>query len=227
MREFLLPYGKETLKAEIEEEHLAGVLVSELHDYKAPMEGSRLVQEALEHPIGTPRLCDMAIDKKKVVVISSDHTRPVPSHIIMHLILKEIRRGNPDAEITILISTGLHRETTREELESKFGPEITENETIIVHDCLQAETCISTNWQWKQTCWLRKDLLSPISLPDFQAVEKACFRAWPAVRRLCTTITRPLSTIPTPGPASLRATPFTMTCCTPPGWRDWTLSSMW
>lgn len=111
------------------------MLVSELHDYKAPMEGSRLVQEALEHPIGTPRLCDMAIDKKKVVVISSDHTRPVPSHIIMPLILKEIRRGNPDAEITILISTGLHRETTREELESKFGPEITENETIIVHDC--------------------------------------------------------------------------------------------
>lgn len=40
MREFLLPYGKETLKAEIEEEHLAGVLVSELHDYKAPMGGS-------------------------------------------------------------------------------------------------------------------------------------------------------------------------------------------
>ena len=134
MREFLLPYGKETLKAEIEEEHLAGVLVSELHDYKAPMEGTQLVQEALEHPIGTPRLCDMAIDKKKVVVISSDHTRPVPSRIIMPLILKEIRRGNPDADITILISTGLHRETTREELESKFGPEITEHETIIVHD---------------------------------------------------------------------------------------------
>ena len=63
MREFLLPYGKETLKAEIEEEHLAGVLVSELHDYKAPMGGARLVQEALEHPIGTTRLCDMAIDK--------------------------------------------------------------------------------------------------------------------------------------------------------------------
>ena len=135
MREFLLPYGKETLKAEIEEEHLAGVLVSELHDYTAPMGGAQLVQEALEHPIGTPRLCDMAIDKKKVVVISSDHTRPVPSRIIMPLILKEIRRGNPDADITMLISTGLPRETTREELESKFGTEITEHETIIVHDC--------------------------------------------------------------------------------------------
>lgn len=135
MREFLLPYGKGTLKAEIEENHLAGVLLSELHGYQAAKSGAELVQEAMEHPIGSPRLCDMAIGKKKIVVISSDHTRPVPSHIIMPLLLKEIRKGNPDAEITILISTGLHRETTREELEAKFGSEIMKNETIIVHDC--------------------------------------------------------------------------------------------
>ena len=55
--------------------------------YKAPKSGAELVQDALEHPIGTPRLCDMAAGKKKIVVISSDHTRPVPSHIMMPLIL--------------------------------------------------------------------------------------------------------------------------------------------
>ncbi|MCI8577181.1 MAG: nickel-dependent lactate racemase [Lachnospiraceae bacterium] len=142
MKGFLLPYGKERLKVDIGEEHLAGVLVSELHGYKAPMEGEQLVQEALEHPIGTPRLCDMAVGKNKIVVISSDHTRPVPSHIIMPLILKEIRRGNPDAQITIVISTGLHRETTREELEGKFGPEIMEKETIVVHDCDDQENLV-------------------------------------------------------------------------------------
>lgn len=135
MKEFMLPYGKETLKAEIEESHQAGVLLSELHSYKAPKSGSELVQEALEHPIGTPRLCDMAVGKKKIVVISSDHTRPVPSHIIMPLLLEEIRKGNPDAEITILISTGLHRLTTKDELEAKFGSEITNKEHIVVHDC--------------------------------------------------------------------------------------------
>ena len=32
-----------------------------------PWGAAQLVQEALEHSIGTPRLCDMAIDKKKVV----------------------------------------------------------------------------------------------------------------------------------------------------------------
>ncbi|HJC66254.1 MAG TPA: nickel-dependent lactate racemase [Candidatus Enterocloster excrementigallinarum] len=135
MKEFMLPYGKETLKAEIEESHLAGVLLSELHSYKAPKSGPELVQEALEHPIGTPRLCDMAVGKKKIVVISSDHTRPVPSHIIMPLLLAEIRKGNPEAEITILISTGLHRLTTKDELEAKFGPEIINKEHIVVHDC--------------------------------------------------------------------------------------------
>lgn len=128
MKEFLLPYGKEKLTAAIEEEHLAGVLLSELHSYKAPKSGSDLVQDALEHPIGTPRLCDMAVGKKNIVVISSDHTRPVPSHIMMPLILAEIRKGNPDADITILISTGLHRTTTQEELTDKFGPEIMANE---------------------------------------------------------------------------------------------------
>ncbi len=135
MKEFSLPYGKGTLKAEIEEDHLAGVLQSELHSYQAPESGAQLVQDALEHPIGTPRLCAMAEGKKKIVVISSDHTRPVPSHIIMPLLLAEIRKGNPDADITILVSTGLHRGTTKDELRSKYGSDIVDHEKIVVHDC--------------------------------------------------------------------------------------------
>ncbi len=41
------------------------MLLSELHSYKAPRAGAELVQDALEHPIGTPRLCDMAVGKKR------------------------------------------------------------------------------------------------------------------------------------------------------------------
>lgn len=135
MKEFQLPYGKEKLTAKIEESHLAGILISDLHRYTPPKSGSELVQEALEHPIGTPRLCDMAVGKQNIVIISSDHTRPVPSHIIMPLLLAEVRKGNPDANITILISTGLHRLTTADELRAKFGDEIYDKETFVVHDC--------------------------------------------------------------------------------------------
>ena len=129
------PYGKETLSLDIPQNRLSAVLTSEMHDYKPTISQEELVREALEHPIGTPKLSVMAEGKQKVVIIASDHTRPVPSKIIIPQMLAEIRKGNPNADITILISPGCHRETTREELVNKFGPEIVEQEKIVVHDC--------------------------------------------------------------------------------------------
>lgn len=129
------PYGKESLSIDIPQARLSAVLTSEMHHYQPALSQEELVREAMEHPIGTPKLSVMAEGKHKVVIIASDHTRPVPSKIIIPQMLSEIRKGNPDAEITLLISTGCHRETTREELLNKFGPEIMENEKIVVHDC--------------------------------------------------------------------------------------------
>ncbi|MBO7516708.1 MAG: DUF2088 domain-containing protein, partial [Spirochaetia bacterium] len=135
MKTIALPYGKGSLEFSVPEEHLAGILTPHLHEYVPEADGAELVYQALTHPIGTDRLCDLASGKKRIVVISSDHTRPVPSRIIMPLILKEIRLKNPGADITILIATGLHRATTRGELEEKFGSDIVKNEKIVVHDC--------------------------------------------------------------------------------------------
>jgi len=135
MANIRLPYGKEFLEAEISDERLNAVLESNINNYKPELSEIDLVREALENPIGTPKLRDMAKGKDKVVIIASDHTRPVPSKIIMPLMLEEIRTGNPDADITILISTGCHRETTKEELIEKFGQEIVANEKIHVHNC--------------------------------------------------------------------------------------------
>lgn len=135
MKTIKLPYGKEYMEANIPEERLNAVLVSGMHEYRPKKSQEELVQEAIENPIGTPRLKEIAKGKDKIVIISSDHTRPVPSKIIMPLMLAEIRKGNPDADITILISTGCHRGTTKEELVEKFGTEIVANEKIYVHDC--------------------------------------------------------------------------------------------
>ena len=73
-------------------------------------------------------------DAGKVLIITSDHTRPVPSKITMPLLLDEIRSMNPDVEIKILIATGFHRLTTTEEMINKFGRELVEKEEIINHD---------------------------------------------------------------------------------------------
>ena len=132
--ELILPYGKGHKNLQLADAQVQQVLTSKPAPQTSKTEQA-IVEKALHRPIGTKRLQDLAIHKEKIVIIASDHTRPVPSRILMPLILKEIRKGNPHAQITILIATGLHRETKREELIAKFGEEIVEKETIIVHDC--------------------------------------------------------------------------------------------
>ena len=133
MHTFSLPFGKEKIQFELPEEQVAGVLVSHAHEYKAPKSEAELVADALANPIGSPKLSELAKGKKNCVIISSDHTRPVPSHIIMPQLLAELRKENPDIDITILIATGMHRATTKEELIAKYGKEIAEHEKFVIH----------------------------------------------------------------------------------------------
>ena len=143
MHTFNLPFGKEKIKLELPEEQVAGVLVSHAHEYKAPKSEAELVADALANPIGSPKLSDLAKGKKNCVIISSDHTRPVPSHVIMPQLLAELRKGNPDIDITILIATGMHRATTKEELIAKYGKEIAEHEKFVIHVSRNDEDMVS------------------------------------------------------------------------------------
>ncbi len=143
MHTFTLPFGKEKIKLELPEEQVTGVLVSHAHEYKAPKSEAELVADALANPIGSPKLSELAKGKKNCVIISSDHTRPVPSHIIMPQLLAELRKGNPDIDITILIATGMHRATTKEELIDKYGKKIAEHEKFVIHVSRNDEDMVS------------------------------------------------------------------------------------
>lgn len=136
------PYGKESLSYDFSGERLCGVLTSALHEYVPAATGAELVREAMAKPIGSPTLRELARGKEKVVIIASDHTRPVPSKLIIPPMLREIREGNPHAHITILIATGCHRATGREELVAKFGEEIVEKERILIHDCADTHNLV-------------------------------------------------------------------------------------
>ena len=135
-----VPYGKGRISAEIPEENYLGTFTSGI-PHAAEEEGAA-VEDALDHPIGSPKLEELARNKRSAVVITSDHTRPVPSRIIMPRILKRLRRGSPGIDITILVATGFHRKTTREELIAKLGREIVEQEKIVVHDSSDASSLI-------------------------------------------------------------------------------------
>jgi nickel-dependent lactate racemase len=117
------------------EKRLEGILESRAHDFKPEANEEQLVKKALETPIASPRLRDLARDCNRIVIITSDHTRPVPTKIMAPLMLAEIRSGNPDADITFLVATGFHRASTQEELVDKFGEDLVKTEKIIIHNC--------------------------------------------------------------------------------------------
>ncbi|MCI6100501.1 MAG: nickel-dependent lactate racemase [Selenomonas sp.] len=143
MKSFSVPFGKEKITFSLPDEDVAGVLVSHAHEYVAKKSEEELVADALAHPIGSPRLSELAKGKKTCTIISSDHTRPVPSHVIMPQLLAELRKGSPDIDITILIATGMHRPTTHDELVAKYGAEIADHEKFVIHNSRKDEDMVS------------------------------------------------------------------------------------
>lgn len=134
MTKIKIPYHKQILEIEIEDKNLLGVLESKASEYKPALTQEEIVERALDNPIKSEKLEDLVKGKRDMVIITSDHTRPVPSKITMPILLKRIRKINPEIDIKILIATGFHRASTREELINKFGEDIVEKEQILIHD---------------------------------------------------------------------------------------------
>ncbi len=132
MIEAAVPCHKSMAVFRIPEENFQGIYSPK--NEPAAADPAAEVRRALTHPVGSPRLGEMAAKAKNCVIICSDHTRPVPSRYIIPAMLEELRSGNPEIGITLLVATGCHRETTREELILKFGQEIVEKEKIVIHD---------------------------------------------------------------------------------------------
>lgn len=143
MKEVLFPYGKEKISYQFEDDTLETVLLSQIGEYKPECSQEQLVERAMSAPLGSASLAELAKGKENIVIIASDHTRPVPSKLIIPPMLRQIREGNPSAKITILIATGCHRGTTKDELVAKFGQEIVENEHIYIHDCDEREKLVN------------------------------------------------------------------------------------
>ncbi len=137
METIQLPYGHGSLDLHVEEEQLEAVVRAQMGSLEPDPNEIEIVQHALQHPIGTPRLSELARGKDRIVLVTSDHTRAVPSRITLPLQLAEIRRGNPDADITILIATGLHRMTTEEEQRHMFGDALVDNEHIVCNNAFE------------------------------------------------------------------------------------------
>lgn len=113
-------YGGGTQSVELPEKNLMDVLVSN------PMEHLRRDKEAvdyaLRHPIGTPELQKLAKPGQRIAIITSDISRPVPSHKMLPAVLEELlAAGCAKENITVVFGLGSHRRHTDQERRTLAG----------------------------------------------------------------------------------------------------------
>jgi nickel-dependent lactate racemase len=108
-----IPYGKEKIKVNIPEPY--EILIPNKVSAK---DEDKLIEEALENPIGFESYDEFANDTNKLLVIINDATRPTPTAKILKYLLP-VLSSHPD--VKFLIATGVHRAPTEEEYRFIFG----------------------------------------------------------------------------------------------------------
>jgi len=141
---FELKYGKGTVEFEIAERNYMGSLLP--NEVAYDLTGVAEVERALQHPIGTPRLREIVKPGEKIVIITSDITRPMPSKVVLPPVLNELKEANVKAEdITIVLAVGSHRTHTEEEKRNLVGDMVYDSGIKVIdsdkNDCVNLGVC--------------------------------------------------------------------------------------
>ena len=130
-----LPVGDERFEVELDLP-AAQITVAEKSITRPPRELEDLSEEALQNPMGTPKLCEHDLKGKKVAIMVDDKTRPTPAYRIIPYVLKELKQaGVHDDDISFVAASGEHFPImNREELVQKVGVETVERYHVIAHD---------------------------------------------------------------------------------------------
>lgn len=84
--------------------------------------GPEAVRRALRRPIGTKELWEIVHPGEKIVIVTSDVTRPLPSHKILPLVMDELYgAGCNAADVTVVFALGSHRRHTEKEMRALVG----------------------------------------------------------------------------------------------------------
>lgn len=120
---FKYGFGKGYKEFDIDEKNILKELRQ--NEVKVNLTGEAEVRRALENPIGTGRLFEIVKPGEKIVIITSDITRPMPSRVVLPPLLEELSKAGVSFEdITIVFALGSHRKHTEEEKKYLVGEDV-------------------------------------------------------------------------------------------------------
>lgn len=133
-----LPYGEGYKDLELADEHILEIITPK--SYPATDSAETLIHHALQNPLDSPRLKDIAKKRQTVVIVVDDYTRPCPTQLMLPHVIKELQSaGIKNTDITILIATGTHTPPDKTRINKILGEEIATTYHIISNTDPDAE----------------------------------------------------------------------------------------
>jgi nickel-dependent lactate racemase len=123
-----IPYGHEMMEL-----NLDGKSIQEVSPKNISF-ADDLLTDSLSHPNGRSSLETFVQERKRLLVVINDHTRPFVTKVLRKLPLK-------DSEVTTIVATGSHRPPTTQELALLFGGDAPPyGGRVTIHDSCNAHT---------------------------------------------------------------------------------------
>lgn len=117
---YQLGYGKSKINVNIPNEYSQNILTA--NSVCEGLTGIDEIKRAVINPIGTDRLSNIVKEGEKIVIITSDITRPMPSYLVLPEILNELYLGGIKKEdIIIVFALGSHRSHSEDEMRGLAG----------------------------------------------------------------------------------------------------------
>ncbi len=138
MKQIEIGFSKTGTSFEIDEANLAGILMP--NEVAYDLVGEAEVRRALKDPIGKAPLCTYDLAGKKIVIVTSDISRPMPSYKVLPALLDELNAaGAKDEDVTVVFALGSHRGHTEEEMRHLVSDAVYERVSCVDS---HAENCV-------------------------------------------------------------------------------------
>jgi lactate racemase len=130
-----LAYGRTGLEIQVPEGR--ATIIRPRHRPALPDERAAVIQ-ALEHPIGSPRLRQLVRPDTRVCVTFSDLTRATPNERLIPWLLGFLAYLPPE-RVVLVNQTGTHRPNTQAELEQLLTRDVVRRYRVLNHDAEDPE----------------------------------------------------------------------------------------
>lgn len=113
-----IPYGKTKLTIDIPDKNIAYVITDDME--KIGTDESEVISRAIESPISSKPLRELAKGRSRAVILASDITRPCPSYKFLPFLIDELKNAKVK-DTSIILGLGIHRGHSLEEQKKLVG----------------------------------------------------------------------------------------------------------